>query len=198
MKKKAIKVVICFQLIIILLLVNMTLLTTMRPSSSFARINAYQTTDIASAPIGTGKVLAASIEAGDARELLIKSFIQKFQPNSPMLPYTKSFIEAADTYKIDFRLIPAIAMCESNLGSRIPSKDSFNAWGIAVYTGQQHGKMFNDWPHAIDWVGQYIREKYYNRSITELVEIGAIWAPPSVAKENSWATCVEGFMEQIR
>ncbi len=163
-----------------------------------ARGDGYQTADIASAPVGTGKVLAASIEAADARELLIRSFIQTFQPNSPMLPYTKSFIEAADAYNIDFRLIPAIAMCESNLGSRIPSKDSFNAWGIAVYTGQQHGKTFNDWPHAIDWVGQYIREKYYNRSITNLVEIGAIWAPPSVAKENSWATCVEGFMEQIR
>lgn len=198
MKKKAITVVICFQLVIVLLLVNLTLLSTMKQSSSMARISEYQTADIASAPAGTGKVLAASIEAEDARELLVKSFIQKFQPNSPMLPYTKSFIETADAYAIDFRLIPAIAMCESNLGSRIPSKDSFNAWGIAVYTGQQHGKIFNDWPHAIDWVGQYIREKYYNRSITDLVEIGAIWAPPSVAKENSWATCVEGFMNQIR
>ncbi len=198
MKKKAIKVVICFQLIIILLLINMTLLTTMRPSSSFAKTHDYQTADIASAPSGTGKVLGASIESEDARELLLKSFIQKFQPTSPMLPHTKAFIDAADTYQIDYRLIPAIAMCESNLGSRIPSKDSFNAWGIAVYTGQQSGKMFNDWPHAIDWVGKYVREKYYNRSITDLVEIGAIWAPPSVAKENSWATCVEGFMEQIR
>lgn len=198
MKKKAITVVICFQLIVILLLVNLTLLSTMQRSSALAERANYQTTDIALAPSGTGKVLAASIESGDARELLIKEFIQKFQPNSPMLPYTKAFIDTADTYQIDYRLIPAIAMCESNLGSRIPSKESFNAWGIAVYTGQQHGKVFNDWPHAIDWVGQYIRDKYYNRSITDLVEIGAIWAPPSVTKDNSWAKCVTGFMEQIR
>jgi len=199
MKKKAITVVICFQLIIILLLINLTLLsTTMKQPSSLAYANEYQTAAIASAPAGTGKVLAASVESGDARELLIKAFIQKFQPNSPMLAYTKAFIDAADTYNIDYRLIPAIAMCESNLGTHIPSHDSFNAWGIAVYTGKQSGKMFNDWDHAIDWVGKYIREKYYNRSITDLVEIGAIWAPPSVSKDNSWAKCVGGFIDQIR
>ena len=196
MGKKAITVLVCFQLCLILLLINLTLLSSMQ-TPAFAK-SAYQTTNIAAATARTGKVLGTAIEGADARELLIHSFIQKFQPNSPMLPYARSFIDTADTYQIDFRLIPAIAMCESNLGSRIPSKDSFNAWGIAVYTGQQHGKVFNDWPHAIDWVGQYIREKYYNRSITDLVEIGAILAPPSVAKDNSWAKCVEGFMNEIR
>lgn len=197
MRKKAITALVCFQLCLILLLINLTLLSSMQ-TPAFAKNAPYQATTIALSSTGTGKVLGTNIEAADARELLIKSFILKFQPNSPMLPYTKAFIDAADTHNIDFRLIPAIAMCESNLGSRIPSKDSFNAWGIAVYTGQQHGKVFNDWPHAIDWVGQYIREKYYNRSITDLVEIGAIWAPPSVSKDNSWAKCVEGFMNEIR
>ncbi len=158
----------------------------------------FQSTDVALAPSSTGKVLGISIEGADARELLIKSFITKFQPNSPMMPFTTAFVTAADTYQIDYRLIPAIAMCESNLGTHIPAHDSFNAWGIAVYTGQQSGKMFNDWNHAIDWVGKYIREKYYNRSITNLTEIGAIWAPPSVMKDNSWAKCVQGFMDQIR
>jgi hypothetical protein len=197
MGKKAIKVLVWFQITVILLLVNLTILSTMQPPQIALR-EAYQSTDVALAPSGTGKVLAASIEGADARELLLKAFILKFQPTSPMLPFTSSFIQTADTYQIDFRMIPAIAMCESNLGARMPSKDSFNAWGIAVYTGQQNGKVFNDWPHAIDWVGKYIREKYYNRSITDLVEIGAIWAPPSVAKENSWARCVEGFMDKIR
>lgn len=197
MRKKALKVLVCFQLVVILLLVNLTLLSTTTNQTLAAR-KGVQTASIAIAPSGTGQVLAASVEAADARELLIRTFILLYQPNSPMLPYTKAFIDAADTYHIDYRLIPAIAMCESNLGTHIPSHDSFNAWGIAVYTGQVTGKNFNDWPHAIDWVGQYIREKYYNRSITDLVEIGAIWAPPSVAKDNSWAKCVEGFMNEIR
>jgi len=197
MRKKALKVFVCFQLIVVLLLVNLTLLSTMRSSQTVVT-NDYKAVEVAIAPTSSGKILGTTIEGADAREFLLKLFIQKYQPNSPMLPYTSSFIKAADTYQIDYRLIPAIAMCESNLGVRIPAHDSYNAWGIAVYTGQQNGKVFNDWPHAIDWVGKYIREKYYNRSITDLIEIGAIWAPPSVAKENSWATCVEGFIEKIR
>ena len=38
-------------------------------------------------------------------------------------------------YGFDFRLLPAIAMCESNLGKRVPLKAGFNPFGIAVYTG---------------------------------------------------------------
>lgn len=197
MRSKTIKILICFQLTVILLLINLTLLSATR-SPQLATHGQYQSTDVAMVSSGTGKVLAAAIEGEDARELLLKTFILKFQPTSPMLPFTAAFITAADTYDLDYRLIPAIAMCESNLGSRMPTKDSFNAWGIAVYTGQQNGKVFNDWPHAIDWVGKYIREKYYNRSITDLVEIGAIWAPPSADNENSWARCVAGFMDKIR
>jgi len=198
MGRKTLKVLVWFQGTIILLLINLTVLSVLNTSKTNTIASEFSTTTVALAQTSTGKVLGASIEGADARELLLKLFIQKFQPTSPMLPHTDSFIQTADTYQLDFRLIPAIAMCESNLGTRIPSKNSFNAWGIAVYTGQQNGKVFNDWPHAIDWVGKYIREKYYNRSITELVEMGAIWAPPSVENENSWARCVEGFMDKIR
>jgi hypothetical protein len=89
-------------------------------------------------------------------------------------------------------------MCESNVGKRIPSRNSFNAWGISVYTGQNFGATFKDWPHAIDWVSKYIKEKYYDKGVTDLKEIGAIWAPPSVEKGYSWTRCVESFLESIQ
>ncbi len=195
--QKALKVFVWFQLTIILLLVNLTVLSVY---SSSNKNGIYSNlTDITLAPQqGTGKVLGTSIEGSDARSFLLKLFIERFQPTSPFLPLTDYLITTADTYQIDFRLIPTIAMCESNLGVKIPSKDSFNAWGIAVYTGTNNGKKFNDWEHAIDWVGKFIREKFYNRSITDLEEIGAIWAPPSVSNNDSWARCVEGFMAKIR
>ena len=195
--QKALKVFVWFQVTIILLLVNLTVLSLY--SSSNTRDSNSNSSDITLAPQqGSGKVLGTSIEAADARSFLLKLFIERYQPTSPFLLLTDYLVTTADTYQIDFRLIPAIAMCESNLGAKIPSKDSYNAWGIAVYTGQLNGKKFNDWEHAIDWVGKYIREKFYNRSITDLEEIGAIWAPPSVAKDDSWATCVTGFMDKIR
>jgi len=195
--QKALKSLVWFQVTIILLLVNLTILSLYK--SADARGNNNNSSDITLAPQqGSGKVLGTSIEGSDARSFLLKIFIERYQPNSPFLPLTDYLITTADTYQMDFRLLPAIAMCESNLGAKIPSKDSFNAWGIAVYTGQPNGKKFNDWEHAIDWTGKFIREKFYNRSITDLEEIGAIWAPPSVTKNDSWARCVEGFMDKIR
>lgn len=198
MIQKALKVLVWFQLTTIILLVNLTLLSATR-NSAFALNNNLLTTDIASAPdAGSGKVLGVTIRAADARSLLLKKFIERYQQDSPFLSLTDFFVKTADDYQLDFRLIPAIAMCESNLGVKIPSHNSFNAWGIAVYTSEQNGKKFNDWEHAIDWVGRFIREKFYNRSIMDLEEIGAIWAPPSVFKNDSWARCVEGFMDKIR
>lgn len=197
MVQKLLKVFVWFQVTLILLLINLTVLSLTRKDTQFVSNTAYTST-VANAPIiGSSKVLGVSIESADARSLLLKKFIERYQPKSPFLPLTDVLVETADTYEIDYRLIPAIAMCESNLGVRIPSKDSFNAWGIAVYTGQQNGKKFNDWDHAIDWVGKFIREKFYNRSITDLQEIGAIWAPPSVFNNDSWATCVSGFMDKM-
>ncbi len=197
MIQKALKVFVWFQITIILLLVNLTVLSLY--SSTNKRGSYRDSTDITLAPQqGSGKILGTSIQGSDARSFLLKLFIERYQPTSPFLLLTDYLVTTADTYQLDFRLIPAIAMCESNLGAKIPSKDSYNAWGIAVYTGQQNGKIFNDWEHAIDWVGKFIREKFYNRSITDLEEIGAIWAPPSVTKNDSWARCVTGFMDKIR
>jgi len=198
MLKKLLRVCVWFQMTIVVLLVNLTYLHTNQNPILAATPTVSQTTYALSSSPDTGKILGAMVEGGDARALLLTAFIKKYQPNSPFLSYTNELVDAADAYQLDFRLIPAIAMCESNLGVRIPSHDSYNAWGIAVYTGKQSGKMFNDWPHAIDWVAKFIREKFYNRGITDLSEIGAIWAPPSVTTNDSWSKCVSQFMLLIR
>lgn len=145
----------------------------------------------------SGKVLGSSIIADDARTLIVERFVKRFRPDSPFLEYTEKIIEESDRNHIDFRLIPAIAMCESNLGIRMPSKNSYNAWGIAVYTNTKTGKHFEDWPTAIAWVATFLREKFYDRGITDLQDIGAIWAPPSVDKNHSWSRCVQGFMDKM-
>ncbi len=114
-----------------------------------------------------------------------------------MTQYADLIVKEADTYGIDFRLLPAIAMCESNLGKHMPLKAGFNPFGIAVYTGTLKGKNFDNWEHSIEWVSQYIHDKYYAQGVTKLTDIGAIWAPPSVAHGNSWANCVQYFEESI-
>ena len=148
-------------------------------------------------PTSSGKVLGSSVTADDARTLIIERFVKRFRPDSPFLEHTEKIVEESDRNHIDFRLIPAIAMCESNLGIRLPSKDSFNAWGIAVYTNTKTGKHFENWPAAITWVATFLREKFYDRGITDLQDIGAIWAPPSVDNNYSWSRCVQGFMDKM-
>lgn len=144
---------------------------------------------------GTSQVLGATIVAADARSILLESFLR--QHDSPMMPYADLIVKKADENGIDFRLVVAIAMCESNLGKRMPSSDSYNAWGISVYTGEESGATFRDWPFAINWVSTYIKENYYNRGLVRLEDIGAVWAPPSVENGNSWMNCVESFQSSI-
>ncbi len=192
--------ILWFPASLVLLYINLLVLPTyLKPNSSLAFDNILSplgdTTPYHLASSNTSKVLGTQIIAGDARIHLIEDFL--IRHNSPLSPYAQNFVEEADKNGIDFRLAVSIAMCESNLGKRIPSQDSHNAWGIAVYTGQQHGKNFEDWPSAIAWVSTYLKERYLDRGHDTLREIGSIYAPPSVEKGHSWARCVEEFQSRI-
>ncbi|KKS89994.1 MAG: hypothetical protein UV63_C0008G0014 [Microgenomates group bacterium GW2011_GWC1_43_11] len=192
---------IWFQVTCIVLICNLSFLSAYKRGSSLSipyPTQLYPDLEFHRAiPASSGKVLGSSITADDARALIVERFIKRFRPDSPFLRHAGSIVEEADRYKIDFRLVPAIAMCESNLGIRLPSSDSFNAWGIAVYTNTNKGKHFEDWPAAITWVTKFISEKFYDKGITDLLEIGAIWAPPSVDNNYSWSRCVQGFMDKM-
>ncbi len=197
--KKALLVVLWFPLALIVLLGNLTVLAASRnwqaPALPLSATPLPDTGFQLTAAAGTAQVLGAKVIAGDARGLLLQSFLEDY--DSPMAPYADYLVQQADTQGIDFRLVVAIAMCESNLGKHMPTSNSYNAWGIAVYTGKTIGADFDSWPHAIDWVSRYIKEKYYDRGIIDLKDIGAIWAPPSVEKGYSWTNCVETFQGNI-
>lgn len=184
-----------FPLTFVLLLVNLALLRSLYYAGQTPVQAAEDNQKRLTAAAGTAQILGASVVAGDARSLLLQSFLK--QHGSPMAPFADLIVHEADTNGLDFRLVVAIAMCESNLGKRMPKKDEFNAWGIAVYTGANNGKAFDSWPHAITWVSRYIKAKYLDRGITDLRDIGAIWAPPSVAKDYSWTSCVQTFQQSI-
>ena len=196
MIKKGLLIAVWFPLTLVLLLVNLTLLRTLYGEQSSA-VAAYTEPlpKHITASAGTAQILGTSVIAGDARGLLLQSFLETHE--SPLAPFAYTLVREADANGLDFRLVVAIAMCESNLGKRMPKLDEYNGWGIAVYTGENKGKAFDSWPHAIRWVSEYIKTKYYDRGITDLRDIGAIWAPPSVEKGYSWTNCVESFKNNI-
>lgn len=193
---KSLLVLLWFPLTLSLLVLNLTLLSYSSRVTQ-EQLSALPPNEMQAqfASAGTSQILGATITAGDARTLLLSSFLEKNK--SPMAPYANLIVSEADKNDIDFRLVPAIAMCESNLGKHMPKKNEYNFAGIAVYTGQIEGKAFDSWEHAIEWVSSYIKSRYYDRGLVTLQDIGAVWAPPSVAKGHSWANCVGEFQSSI-
>ncbi len=200
MVPKGLVALLWFPLTFVLLIVNLTLLeiTVKKTHTASLSVIASPLADTPfgiTAAAGTSQVLGAQVIAGDARGLLLQSFLKEY--NSPMAPYANLIVAEADANRFDFRLLVAIAMCESNLGKHMPTSDSYNAFGIAVYTGQQTGATFKNWPEAIRWVSRYIKESYYDQGLIDLKAIGAKWAPPSVHTGYSWTNCVSEFQKSI-
>jgi hypothetical protein len=198
MLRKSLLVFAWFPITLVILVINLSLLAAMsrfeKPPHPLSAATPSESGFAASS--GTPAVLSATVIAGDSRTLLLESFLNKY--GSPMSPYAKLIVDEADKYGFDFRLLPAIAMCESNLGKHVPLKAGFNPFGIAVYTGTLKGKNFDNWEHAIEWVSQYVSERYYSQGITNLIDIQQQWAPPAAENGNSWAKCVQFFENSMQ
>ena len=66
----------------------------------------------------------------DIRTANLKYFFRKY--NSPLYDHAQTFVDFADKYQFDYRLLPAIAMQESNLCKYI-YEGSYNCWGWGIY-----------------------------------------------------------------
>lgn len=138
---------------------------------------------------------STAIAKEDARPEILRQFLNSH--NSPLVPYADKIVFESDVNAIDYRLITAIAMCESTVGRNMPD-GSYNAWGYAIYTGEKTGASFAGWNEAIEVISGYLASKYYRQGLTTPDEIGPIYAPPSVENGNSWAKCVSKFMDELK
>lgn len=131
------------------------------------------------------------ITSGDARPHLVEKFLQQYR--SPIRGHGAVFVQMADKYGLDWRLVAAIGLQESGLGRAMPA-GSYNAWGWAIYTGQNSGAEFDSWPHAIETVTRGIAQNYYARGLKTPEQIQTRYAP---ASNGSWAASVRFAMEEI-
>lgn len=132
---------------------------------------------------------SATIDQVDGRVEKIRQFLQKY--DSPLEPYAEDIVIIAQEYDIDYRLIPAIAMQESNLCHKIP-KDSNNCWGYGIYGGNVH--KFSDYREAIYTVTKTLGTKYKNKGLITPEQIMTMWTPSS---NGSWAFSVNHFMKVL-
>ncbi|MFC1727121.1 hypothetical protein ACFL0Y_01235 [Patescibacteria group bacterium] len=129
------------------------------------------------------------IEPGEARSEIIRQYLEAHQ--SPMLPYADTLFEMSEKYQLDYRLMVAIAQCESNLCKKSPP-GSFNCWGFE--NGATH---FLSWEQAIEQVAKTLKERYIDMGLTTPEEIMPKYAPPSVEIGGPWAKCVSQFLEEL-
>lgn len=129
------------------------------------------------------------INQKDVRVETVRQFFQKY--SSPLEPFAQTVITKADFYGLDYRLLPAIAMQESNLCKKAP-KDSYNCWGFGIYGKQV--KKFESYTHAIDAVTKTLANEYKGRGLETPSEIMKKYTP---SNNGSWANSVDYFMNNL-
>lgn len=129
------------------------------------------------------------LSSREARVEALKEFFARYK--SPLLEHTESIVEKADKYRLDYRLLPAIAMQESTLCLKAP-KETNNCWGFGIY-----GKKvtaFDNLEQAIEIVSKTLAEKYHAQGLSDPYEIMTKYAP---SNSGEWAENVSYVMTRI-
>lgn len=137
--------------------------------------------------------VSEEIKPVDGRAKSIENFFKKV--NSPLADHSQAFVDVADKYSLDYKLLPAIAMQESKGGQKV-IKDSYNPFGYGIYGN--FVIKFSGWQEGIERVGKALREEYINEGLKTPSEIMVKYTPPSLATGGTWAKSVNSFMEQLR
>lgn len=141
----------------------------------------------------TESFISQEIVYADGRAKIIEDFFKNYK--SPLSEQNQLFIEIADKYQLDYRLLPAISMQESNGGRKI-IEGSYNPFGYGIYGISVI--RFRSWEEAIERVGRALREDYLNQGLETPEQIMIKYTPPSLAKDGPWAKGVISFMEELR
>ncbi|QQG43898.1 MAG: hypothetical protein HYW86_03440 [Candidatus Roizmanbacteria bacterium] len=138
-----------------------------------------------SAPFVAGNS-EAKVATGDSRAKNLKHFFRKY--NSVLYEYADYIVKVSDKYEFDYRLLPAIAMQESNLCKYTP-ENSHNCWGWGIY-GDLTTK-FESYEKAIDAVALGIRTHYIDKGLLTASAIMQKYTPSS---NGSWARGVNNVL----
>lgn len=115
----------------------------------------------------------------------IEMFFRVNRGNAPLAEYSNKFVEIANKYGLDYRLLPAIATVESSGGKS--NFRSYNAWGWG-------SKGFSSFEEGIEVVGRGLKTGYIDKGRDTVEEIAPVYCPPNY---KNWARSVNQFMLEI-
>jgi len=141
-------------------------------------------TPVAKAAEPKNKAVVMAMQNSDMRVEALRNVLEKY--NSPLAPYAKSYIDAADRYGVEWELLPAIAGLESSFGKhQLPSSYNSYGWGGGrIY--------FDSVDHGIEVVLTGLKNRYIARGATTVETIAPIYS-----KSATWAPRVRHFMNEI-
>lgn len=114
----------------------------------------------------------------------IETYLKINRGNAPLAGYADKFVEVANKYNLDYRLLPAISVMESS-GGKVLFRP-YNAWGWGK-------KGFNSFEEGIETVGKGL-SGYYARGKDTVEKIAPTYCPPN---STNWAKNVRQFMNEI-
>ncbi len=123
--------------------------------------------------------IQGTAEASDGRVEKLRQFFLRY--GSPLQPYAQDIVDAADQYGIDYKILPAIAMQESNLCKKV-ILDSNNCWGWGIYG--KHVTRFPDYPTAIQTVSKGLAKHYISQGLVTTQQIMQRYNPTSSASNT--------------
>ena len=150
--------------------------------------NTYRQTVAYAALPSVQSITQEEIGQKDARIEMVRQFFAKYR--SPLEPHAKDVVSHADAFGLDFRLIPAIAMQESNLCRKAP-QGSNNCWGFGIYGGKV--RHFVDYKEGIYEVTKTLATTYKKKGLVTPEEIMTRYTPGSNGSwARAWPMCAAG------
>lgn len=143
-------------------------------------------------PPRTATGISSAVEGSDARSMVVANFLERH--NSPLEPYDyygRILVEIADRYDLDYRLLPAIMMQESNLCKSIPP-DSYNCLGFGIHERGTLG--FENYEAGFDRAAREIKQRYVDIGLTTPEDIMKKYTPSS---NGSWAFSVNQWIVEM-
>ncbi len=136
----------------------------------------------------TAEILT-EFKTADIRVANLKFFFRKYE--SVLYDKSEFIVKMADQYKLDYRLLPAIAMQESGLCKHI-YEGSHNCWGWGIYGDKV--TRFESYEEAIETISRGLKLYYVDKGLTTPEAIMRKYTPPST---GSWAFGVNFFLKAI-
>lgn len=120
-------------------------------------------------------------------DLRVKALERMFEKhNSPLAPYAQDYIDVADKYGVDWKLLPAISGLESSFGIHQLS-GSYNSYGWGG------GRIyFRSVEEGIETVLSGLKNRYIARGATTVEAIAPIYS-----ESPTWAPRIRHFMNEI-